>query len=267
MKQPIFKSNWPTSWKESYHYDKVEVFGEWVPETLGYAYAYARRREQTLRTIRNHVPSNGHVLDVAAAQGNFSLSLAEMGYNVTWNDLRAELAGYVQLKYEFGSVAYRSGNCFELAFERLFDAVLITEIIEHVAHPDRFLRKIASLIRPGGKIVMTTPTGEFFRNRLPKFSECSDPSKYESVQFQPNADGHIFLLHADEIHDLAGCAGLQVLDLVTYSNFLTSGCVKTDYLLPWLPQSLVDFGERLTTSRGRFLRMLNTNTLAVLQRT
>jgi 2-polyprenyl-6-hydroxyphenyl methylase/3-demethylubiquinone-9 3-methyltransferase len=84
------------------------------------------------------------------AQGNVSLALAELGYRVTWNDLRADLADYVRLKYETGSITFAPGNTFELAFAERFDAVLATDVIEHVAHQDEFLRQLAGLARPGG---------------------------------------------------------------------------------------------------------------------
>src|SRR5439155_10644657 len=136
----------------------------------GYAYAYARRRDETLALIQKVAQPPQSILDVAAAQGNFSLALAELGYSVTWNDIREELADYVRLKYERGSLEFAPGNAFELGFENRFDIVLITEIIEHVAHPDQFLRQVAQLVKPGGHIVMTTPNGGYFLNRLPRFS-------------------------------------------------------------------------------------------------
>jgi 2-polyprenyl-6-hydroxyphenyl methylase/3-demethylubiquinone-9 3-methyltransferase len=129
----------------------------------------------------------------------------------------------------------------------LFDAVLITEIIEHVAHPDDFLAKAAALVRPGGYIVMTTPNGGYFRNPLPKFSECADPAVFESVQFKPNADGHIFLLHLDEIEPLARRAGLKVEKIALFTNPLTAGHVKTEPLLKVLPRRIVEIAE--STSR------------------
>jgi 2-polyprenyl-6-hydroxyphenyl methylase/3-demethylubiquinone-9 3-methyltransferase len=233
--------DWPQSWKESYLYDQSEIYGEISDH--GYAYAYANRRRETLRLITEVLPPGARVLDVAAAQGNFSLALAELGFDVTWNDLRAELADYVRLKHERGKIEFAAGNAFELAFPSLFDAVLITEIIEHVAHPDDFLTKAAALVRPGGYIVMTTPNGGYFKNRLPKFSECADPTVFESVQFKPNSDGHIFLLHVDEIEPLAQRAGLVVEKIALFTNPLTAGHVKTEVLLKILPRGLVRIAE------------------------
>jgi 2-polyprenyl-6-hydroxyphenyl methylase/3-demethylubiquinone-9 3-methyltransferase len=236
--------DWPRSWKESSFYDQSEIYGEISHH--GYAYAYENRRRETLRLLTEVLSPGARVLDIAAAQGNFSLALAELGFDVTWNDLRAELADYVRLKYERGKIGYAPGNAFELDFPALFDAILITEIIEHVAHPDDFLSKAAALVRPGGYIVMTTPNGGYFKNPLPKFSECADPAVFESIQFKPNGDGHIFLLHADEIEPLARRAGLSVEKIVLFTNPLTAGHVKTESLLKVLPRGILRCAERLT---------------------
>jgi len=238
--------DWPQSWKESHFYDQGEIYGEISDH--GYAYAYANRRRETLRLITDVLLPGARILDVAAAQGNFSLALAELGFDVTWNDLRAELADYVRLKHENGKITFAAGNAFELAFPSLFDAVLITEIIEHVAHPDDFLAKAAVLVRPGGYVVMTTPNGGYFKNRLPKFSDCADPSVFESVQFKPNSDGHIFLLHVDEIEPLAKRAGLTVEKIALFTSPLTAGHVKTEPLLKILPRGLVQIAESVSRS-------------------
>ncbi|MEI8340183.1 MAG: methyltransferase domain-containing protein [Verrucomicrobiota bacterium] len=244
MKKPELNPAWPESWRASYPYDLEEVFGQVTSQ--GYARAYANRRKQTLELVASVVPGSGKILDVAAAQGNFTLTLAELGYQVTWNDLRADLEGYVRLKWEKGDVQFAPGNVFEIDLKPEFDAVLITEIIEHVAHPDQFLKKIGDLVLPGGHVVMTTPNGGYFLNRLPRFSDCHDPGQFESIQFQPNSDGHIFLLHEDEIHSLARKAGFEVLELRLFSNPLTCGHLKTEQLLRILPASWVDRIERGT---------------------
>lgn len=252
MKRIHPDETWSALWRECYQYDLAEVYAE--PDNLGYANAYANRRTHTLRLIERVLQLPARIIDVAAAQGNFTLALAEKGYRVTWNDLRGELADYVRLKYEFGDVSYAPGNVFELANGEPFDAAVITEIIEHVAHPDEFLRKIAQLVRRGGYIVMTTPNGAYFKNKLPKFTDCADPSVFETAQFKPNADGHIFLLHPGEIESLAHAAGLEMLELVHFTNPLTTGHMKSEVLLRGLPDSAVTAMERLSAKLPSSLR-------------
>ena len=174
--------NWAESWKTSHFYDGLEIWGR--PDDPGYTNKYRMRFVEALDLIKKSVPSGARVLDLAAAQGNFSIALSQSGYQVTWNDLRTELAAYVSLKAQDLNIAYLPGNIFELGLKTRFDAVLATEIIEHVAHPDQFLSKLAELVVPNGIIVITTPNGEYFRNKLPKFSDCVDPSIFESEQFQ-----------------------------------------------------------------------------------
>ncbi|MDJ0734435.1 MAG: methyltransferase domain-containing protein [Nostocaceae cyanobacterium] len=244
MRKVTPQSSWHETWKYSYPYDLLEIYGE--TSDKGYAYSYANRRQHILDVIKKVAQPGAKILDVAAGQGNFSLSLAELGYEVTWNDLREELIDYVKLKWEYGTIHYAPGNVFTLGFDSQFDVVLIAEIIEHVAHPDEFLKKIAQMVKPGGYIVMSTPNGEYFQNRLPKFSECPDPSQFESIQFQPNSDGHIFLLHLDEIEFLAKQANLSIIETKLFNNTLTNGYLKLRYLLDFMPRKFIDQFEIFT---------------------
>ncbi len=96
MLRPEINDNWPDSWKMSYEYDKLELWGE--KSCLGYSYAYENRANRTIELVRSKLSPGSRLLDIAAAQGNFSIRLAELGYDVTWNDLREELVDYVKLK-------------------------------------------------------------------------------------------------------------------------------------------------------------------------
>jgi 2-polyprenyl-6-hydroxyphenyl methylase/3-demethylubiquinone-9 3-methyltransferase len=132
--------------------------------------------------------------------------------------------------------------------------VLITEIIEHVAHPDEFLKKVAGMVKPGGYVVMSTPNGGYFLNKLPKFSECPDPSIFESFQFKPDSDGHIFLLWPDEIEPLGAVAGLMLEKHEVLTNPLTAGHVKMEFVLKLLSKKFVDAAEVVTSSLPSILK-------------
>lgn len=244
--------DWPESWRYSYTYDLLEIYRD--TSHRGYTHAYDNRRRQTLRLLTDVVPPGSRILDVAGAQGNFSLALAELGYRVTWNDLREDLAGYVQLKHERGEIEFAPGNALNLRFPEAFDAVLITEVIEHVAHPDVFLASIAGLVKPGGYLIVTTPNGAYFRNSLPKFSDCPDPGAFEAQQFGPDADGHIFLLHPEELALFSSRSGLQLEELVLFTNPLTNGHLKTEALLKMVPSSVVFGIEHMTSWLPRSFR-------------
>jgi 2-polyprenyl-3-methyl-5-hydroxy-6-metoxy-1,4-benzoquinol methylase len=265
MKKVVFDNSWPTSWKSCYDHDLLEIYGD--SRIRGYSYHYANRFKHTLELVKKTVQPGAKILDLAAAQGNFSLSLAELGYEVTWNDFREELIEYVKLKYESGTVHFLPGNIFELNLDSQFDFVLLGEVIEHVAHPDQFLKTVAKLVKPSGYIVMTTPNGEYFRNNLPKFSDCSDPSQFEALQFKPDADGHIFLLHLEEVKSLASQAGLNLVETQLFNNPLTRGALKLEIILKLIPYSWVNFFEDFTQSLPFFLsKKLHINMAFLLTR-
>jgi len=86
-------------------------------------------------------------------------------------------------------------------------------------------------------------------------------------QFKANADGHIFLLHSDEINRLAHYAGLQVKSIELFTNPLTAGALGTRPLLRFLPPVVIAGVESITGSaRAAGWRKLQTHMLVVFQR-
>jgi 2-polyprenyl-3-methyl-5-hydroxy-6-metoxy-1,4-benzoquinol methylase len=264
MRQISIQHNWDESWKYSYAYDLLEIYG--AKSNVAYSYAYKNRRKHTLELIQKVAQPGAKILDLAAAQGNFSLALAELGYEVTWNDLREDLIDYVKLKHEKGIIHYLPGNILSLNADKKFDVVLLAEVIEHVAHPDQLLKKVAEFVTPGGHIVVTTPNGEYFRNRLPRFSDYPNPEIFESIQFKPDTDGHIFLLHIDEIYQIAQSANLTVEELRIFTNPLTNGHIKLGFFLKLLPQDWVYMIEEFTQQFPHSLRRKTSTSMIFLLR-
>jgi len=228
-------------------YDRLEVGGERF--NTPYVTMYNHRRDRVLDALQVYCPGSAEVLDLAAASGNFSIAASNMGYDVTWNDLRGELETYVRKKApSYSSIKYVTNNIFELddEYHGKFDCVLALEVIEHVAHPDEFLVKLGELVKPGGVIIVSTPNGAYFRNNLPKFSDFPDPSIFEQCQFGPNSDDHIFLLYEDELRQFGEDANVRLIHYEQFTNPLSVGHVKLHYLHKLLPVVVIETLEKLT---------------------
>lgn len=260
--------DWPESWRVSHHHDDVEIWGG--KSNPGYTRMYDQRRKRVLDALSSIASPGAKLLDLAAAQGNYTLAATAMGYRVTWNDLRADLVDYVKLKSPLAAqVEFVPGNIFDLGdrFASAFDVALALEVVEHVAHPDQFLAQLATVVKPGGHLVISTPNGGYFLNRLPRFSDCPDASIYEDQQFKPDSDGHIFLLHQDEIVSLSKRAGLELVRHEMFTNPLSAGHAKTAGLHRILPGAAIDAVESVTAMLpDAFTRKISAASVTVLRR-
>jgi 2-polyprenyl-6-hydroxyphenyl methylase/3-demethylubiquinone-9 3-methyltransferase len=99
------------------------------------------------------------VLDVGCGGGLLCEPLARLGAVVTGIDASAEAidaarahAAMSGLKIDFECAAAED----LLARAGRYDAVIASEVIEHVADPAGFLNTLAGLLKPGGVVVLTT---------------------------------------------------------------------------------------------------------------
>lgn len=184
--------------------------------------------------------SKGRVLEVAAGDGALCACLAMDGHHVTANDLLEEnLRRSIAQFRNASDISLLPGNLFDLdaADVGTFDLVIACEIIEHVAHSVDFLKKLKSFLSPGGHILLTTPNGAYFHNKLPTYSDIDDFTALEKHQFQPDANGHLFLITGEEMTEIAMSAGLRTREIVLWGTPFITGESGFRHLAPLLPVS------------------------------
>ena len=103
-------------------------------------------------------PAPARVLDFGAGEGALSLRLVDAGYQVTAVDIDEESfkgPKEIFVPLDFNNKA--AVDAFVAANQAKFDVVLGIEIIEHIENPWEYIRSLASMLRPGGIILVTTP--------------------------------------------------------------------------------------------------------------
>lgn len=120
------------------------------------AFDMARPRLNVLATLARQA-GGGRVLDVSTGIGFLSVVLQRLGLNVTATERHPPIARFAQasgidvLRYEIGK------DSLPLE-EESADLLIFAEVLEHLKRPPAAtIRDLASMLRPGGMLLLTTP--------------------------------------------------------------------------------------------------------------
>lgn len=158
------------------------------------------------------------VVDLPAGDGRSSWRFARAGARVLALDLFPEFMrapGVECRRAEMGRPLPLPDACADL--------VLCQEGIEHVSDPLGLLEEFNRVLRPGGRLAVTTPSLSHLRARLAQFTFESDmsknmpPSEVDSIWFDARDDerlyfGHLFLLGAQKLLTLTRLAGFRLVE-------------------------------------------------------
>lgn len=153
------------------------------------------------------------VLDLGCGAGRHAFEAYRRGARVIAADLDLkELAGVsdmfaaMRAEGESGPPAQAAAigaDATRLPFaDGSFDAVIVSEILEHVPNDSAALAEVARVTRPGGAIAVTVPAW------LPERICWALSDEYHA-----NEGGHIRIYRADELRDKVLAHGLQMTDI------------------------------------------------------
>jgi SAM-dependent methyltransferase len=177
--------------------------------------AYPEVHVQVAKRLRELYPNGARVLDLASGTGSLAQRLLDLGFEVhctTWNDqLRVDAPTYhLNLDQPFG--CRDVGNV-------PFDAIVASEIIEHVENPSSLLRSCASVLNPDAHLVVTTPNLGYVISRL-QWLRRGYPNTFAREEVVHNR--HISMIWSTGFEHLADAAGLR-LDETRYIGGDPSG--------------------------------------------
>lgn len=107
--------------------------------------------------------SGGRLLEVGCGNGGMTRLLAEKVTAVVALDVSApSLAAVRQLG--LSNVVTVQGLVEQHAAASEFDWVVLSEVLEHLRHPSDVLARCVGWLRPGGRLLITTPRGHWESN-------------------------------------------------------------------------------------------------------
>jgi SAM-dependent methyltransferase len=179
--------------KSCMHSGEPNPVADWLHDT-------DRDDERRFRSL-SEAMTNRHVLDFGCGVGGFLMKAGSRARQVTGIELEARLTPHFQAS---GLEVFQSIDA--LPSDRNFDLITAFHVVEHLEDPAIMLRKLATRLRGGGRIIMEVPSSDDALLTLYKNGPFSEFTYWSC---------HLYLFNAANIPLLAKKAGLR-LEYVSY---------------------------------------------------
>jgi 2-polyprenyl-3-methyl-5-hydroxy-6-metoxy-1,4-benzoquinol methylase len=243
MKAPVFDPAWSDEVKHVYRHDMQEI---WDSSICVHIWNVYHNQLDMYVGIADDFACGKKlkILDAGCAQATLAMHLAEQGHKVTAVDLREPFLDYAKTRYTHGDIRFIAGNALEMNLDEQFDIVFATQIIEHLVYPQDFVSRLSGLLRPGGRLVITTPNWHYLRNNLPTFTQLGDVTQHEHKQFTADDDGHFFAYTGSELRQVFAGAGLENVAVRYYETPFISGHMKFRYMHYAVSRRILSYFDR-----------------------
>ena len=169
---------------------------------------FSRQRLLARGIVGSRQAQRTRVLDIGCGHGALSLTLAESaGLDVVAMDvLESRVRSVAARKATRAPEAVARVRIIRADAESLpfrsesFDAVVATEVLEHLDEPGRMLAEAHRVLRPAGRYFMTTPNSDALPYRILRFLPDSTVSRLAASLTQET-------LHPELLHDHPAAAG------------------------------------------------------------
>ncbi|GGY13510.1 class I SAM-dependent methyltransferase [Streptomyces djakartensis] len=159
------------------------------------------------------------VLDIGCGDGTAAATAAPFlpGHRVIGVDWSQDALRRARTRIPYAVRGELTGGGLPFASESA-DAVLFSEVIEHLVDPDAALDEIRRVLRPGGHLMLSTPNLAAWYNRAlllagvqPVFSEVS----LRGIHGRPGKEvvGHLRLYTARALQEFVAVSGFTVVRL------------------------------------------------------
>ena len=146
----------------------------------------------------------GSILDVGCGPGLF----AEGCEDYTGVDVNADSIRMLSRKYPSRQFLLMDIEHAHFDFDRKFETVVMTAVLEHLSNPRYVLQQIRGLIGLRGRLVITTPT--------PLGGRCHSLGGRIGLFSQEAVHDHKFIYNRSQLTDVLGGCGFSIMHYETF---------------------------------------------------
>lgn len=158
-------------------------------------------------------------LDVGCGQGgSYAIALRRRGVSYVGVDVSGEAVGAARAS---GLDAQVISDAADLPFDDgTFDLVLCVEVLEHLFAPHAAAAEIRRVLRPGGRLVASTPNVAYWRLRANLLFGVWNPIGDELSLEQPWRDPHIRFFTPTTLKRMLLTAGFSAVSVAAHNGRL-----------------------------------------------
>ena len=126
------------------------------------------------------------VLDVACGEGYGSALMKRWGAtSVVGVDISGEAVDIANSAFATEGLEYIQHDAEQLPFDDVsFDMAVSLETIEHLDHPEKFLRELRRVVRAGGTIVVSCPNDQYYADNITDYDNPFHKRRYSFFDFR-----------------------------------------------------------------------------------
>jgi len=225
--------NLNTSFNYAHHYQKdSEVYDYFNNNEIS---ATKTEIERLHEAIIKRIPGNADlIIDVGCGNGWLAGYFLKKNRKVISMDISSVNPVKALRKYPGENHAALVADVFHFPVKNnAFDCIVASEIMEHVADPKLFVQILVEKLKPGGKLIITTPYNEKIEYYL--CVHCNLPTP---------KNAHLHSFNKENIKDVIGDNNVKWKAKATANRFLIR--TRLNVLFRFLPAGLWNIFDALT---------------------
>jgi 2-polyprenyl-3-methyl-5-hydroxy-6-metoxy-1,4-benzoquinol methylase len=176
--------------------------------------------------------ANGKLLDVGCGSGRFLALLRRAGWQVSGIEPDPLAAAAARERY---GIEVLAGSIEAAGLPaHSFDAVVLSHVVEHVSDPAALLAACRRLLRPGGRLALSTPNAESRGHR-----------RFGAAWLHLDVPRHLFLFSAPALAALLERAGFERFSIASAAKSAASTWLSSAAAGPGPPPRPLDYARAL----------------------